>query len=298
MSELRWRIPPEGDPGALRLALAQIALATIVAALILLVAAPREIVGIGLLALLPVAVFMAYGQWYRYRQKLAGPDNTWIDAAGVHWLNPRGKTHSLPRSEVVAFRIGPDDDTLRPVPALTLLLSESRESQPLELHAPATPNVVRRLLVEQWRIAERPRSNRRDADYDLAIDVYSECHEEFQEWHLEGTAAALDELLKIVAEAAQLPLSPPGVKPLRRIVLARRRESARLAIEHDRQPRIGHDTIAGPAEMLAELAQLGRSGLANAQSLSNADRKFDLVLGRGNVWTFHLHVRELTSAPR
>jgi hypothetical protein len=298
VSEIRWRIPPEGDPGALRLAVAQIALATIVAALILLVAAPREIVGIGLVALVPVAVFMAYRQWFRYRQKLAGPDNTWIDDEGIHWHDRRGTTQTLPRSEVVAFRIGPDDDTLRPVPALTLHLSGNRESQPLELHDPATPAAVRRLFVEAWQISERPGGNGRDADYDLAIDVYSECHEEFQEWHLEGTAAALDELFKVVANAAELPLSPPGVKPLRRMVLARRREASRLAIEHDRQPRIGHDTIAGPAEMLAELARIGNGALADVQSDSKADRKFDLVLCRGNVWTFHLHVRELAAPAR
>jgi hypothetical protein len=291
MSELRWRIPPEGDPGVLRIALAQIALATIVAALILLVAAPREIVGIGLVALLPVAVFMAYRKWFRYRQKLAGPENTWLDDAGIHWLDSGGKTQSLPRNEVVAFRIGPDDDTLRPVPALTLVLSASRESQPLELHPPATPDVVRRQLLDRWRITERPEINR-DTEYDLAIDVYSECHDEFQEWHLEGTAAALAELFQFIDEAARLPLSPPGVKPARRVVLSRRREPARLSIEHDRQSRLGQDTIAGPAEVLGELARLGRDAVANSPSGAPADGKFDLALGRGNVWTFHLHVRE------
>jgi hypothetical protein len=275
----------------LRVALAQIALATIVAALILLVAAPREVVGIGLVALVPLAVFMAYRQWFRYRQKLAGPDNTWIDERGVHWLDPHGREHTLPRSEVVAFRVAPDEDTLRPVPALALELTGGRQSQPLELHPPATPDVVRRLLVDQWRIGERPADHDNQATYDLAVDVYSECHDEFQEWHWEGTAQALAELFSVLDESAHAPLAPPGVKPTRRIVLARRREASRISIEHDRQPRLGAGTIAGPAATLQELARLGRAALADVPAAATADRKLDLVLGRGNVWTFHLHVR-------
>jgi len=180
------------------------------------------------------------------------------------------------------------------VPALTLYLSAGQESQPLELHEPATPSEVRRLLEQQWGLDERPAAGSADAaSYDLAIDVYSECHDEFQEWHLEGTAAALAELFDAVAEVAGLPLSPLGVKAARRVILARRREPSRVSIEHDRHTRLGRDSIVGTGEVLAELAMHGRTALTqDLAGRTEADLKRDLFLGKGNVWTFHLHVRK------
>ena len=273
----------------LRLRLAQTGLATVVCALILLLAAPRDVLGIGLVALLPVAVFMAFRQWSRYQQSLAGPDNTWLDDAGVHWLDAAGNQQSLPRGEIRGFRIAVEEDTLRPVDALTLYLSDSRESQPLELHPPATADDVRRLLVQEWQIEEQPAAAAAPG-YDRAIEIYSECHDEFQEWHLEGTRAALAELFDAIAEVAELPLAPVGVKPTRRVILARRREPSRLSIVHDRHARIGHDTIAGSDELLRGLAVQGRSAMSDV-STGNDEAKFDFILGRANVWTFHLHVR-------
>jgi hypothetical protein len=289
VSTLRWRIPPEGDPRVLRLKLAQTGLATVVCALILLLAAPRDVLGIGLAALLPVAVFMAFRQWSRYQQSLAGPDNTWLDDAGVHWLDAAGNQQSLPREEARGFRIAVEEDTLRAVEALTLYLSDSRESQPLELHPPATAEGVRRLLIQQWQIEEQPAAAAAPG-YDRAIDIYSECHNEFQEWHLEGTRAALGEFFDAIAEVADLPLSPMGIKPTRRVILARRRTATRLSIEHDRHVRFGHDTIAGPDELLRKLAAQSRSAMA-ALPQREGDAKFDFVLERHNTWTFHLHVQ-------
>src|SRR4029453_4894819 len=83
---LRGRIPPEGAPRILRLKLTQTALATVVCMLALLVAAPREALGIGLVGLVPVSIGIAYWQWRRYWRSLEGPANPWLDAAGVHWL--------------------------------------------------------------------------------------------------------------------------------------------------------------------------------------------------------------------
>jgi hypothetical protein len=289
---LRWRIPTQGDPHALRLAMAQIALAAVVCALILMVAAPREILGPALMAVVPVAVFMAYRKWRSYQRSLAGPDNVWLDEAGVHWLDAAGGEHVLARAELLGFRVAVEEDTLRPVPALTLHLAGGLESQPLELHPPAAAENVRQLLAGQWGLAERPEGRGSgDPGYDLAIDLYSECHDEFQEWHLEGTGAALAELLDVLAEVARLPPSPAGVKPPRRVVLARRREASRLSIEHDRRPRVGQETIAGPAELLTTLAAQGRDALASAATGAKNDLKFDLVIAKGNRWTFHLHVR-------
>ncbi|MCI0357862.1 MAG: hypothetical protein L0211_05160 [Planctomycetaceae bacterium] len=292
---LRWRIPPEGDPRQLRLKLAQTGLAAFVCALILLVTAPPEVLGFGLVTLIPLTVGLAFWQWRRYRRSLDGPDNTWLDDAGLHWLDATGRQQSLPRTDVTAYRIAIEEDTLRPVPALTFELRGGQESQPLELHEPATPEEVRRWLADQWQVGERAAAGPAGgAAYDLAIDVYSECHDEFQEWHLEGNAAALGELFDVVAEVAQLPLSPPGVKPARRVILARRRETSRLAIEHDRHTHLGRDTICGTSEVLEQLAAHGRTALnEDLATPGDADSRRDLVLGKGNVWTFHLHVREV-----
>ena len=291
---LRWRIPPEGDPRMLRLGLAQTALASVVCLLALLVAAPREALGLGLVGLAPVSLFIAYWQWRRYRRSLAGPDNTWLDAAGLHWIDASGNEQLLARGQVTGYRIAVEEDTLRPVPALTLHLAGGRESQPLELHEPASPNLVRRWLSDVWQLQERAAASGGPADYDQAIDVYSECHDEFQEWHLEGTPAALAEFFDAVAEVAALPLSPHGVKPPRRVILARRREPSRVSIEHDRTTRLGHDTICGTSDVLTDLAAHGRTALTKdlPAAAATADLKRDLVLGKSNVWTFHLHVRE------
>jgi hypothetical protein len=292
---LRWRIPPEGDPRILRLKLAQTGLATVVCLLALLVAAPRAALGLGLAGLLPMSVGVAYWQWRRYRRTLEGPPNTWLDAAGLHWRDAGDREQTLARSEITGFRVAMEEDTLRPVPALTLYLSGGRESQPLELHEPATPEGVRRWLAEAWQLAERGASGAAaEAAYDQAIDVYSECHDEFQEWHLEGTAAALAEFFAVVSEVAELPLAPAGVKPARRVILARRRHQSRMAIERDRTTRIGHDVICGTTDVLNDLAAHGRTalGVDLPPGAATADLKRDLVLGKGNVWTFHLHVRQ------
>lgn len=290
--ELRWRIPPDGDPRILRVQLAQVGLASVVCVLILLVTASREALAWGLVLLVPVAAFMAYRQWHKYQQTLVGPDNTWIDGDGIHWLDPAGNEQGLSRMEIVGFAIGRDNETLRPVPALTLLLTGDRESQPLELHAPADEAAVRAMLADRWQLNERPSGKESDAAYDVAVDVYSECHDEFQEWHFEGTTAALAELFAVVGEVAMLPLASPGVKPTRRIVLARRREPSRMAIMHARHARIDVDAIGGPAELLAMLAAQGRETLgALAADTAKADLKFDLVVTRSSKWTFHLHVR-------
>src|SRR5437773_6368521 len=97
MSEplLSWRVPTTGDPRLLRVALAQVGLASVVAALVLLVAMPREWLVPGLLGLIPLAVFMALWRWSAYRRSLAGEDNVWIDDDGVHWIGAAGEQNSF-----------------------------------------------------------------------------------------------------------------------------------------------------------------------------------------------------------
>jgi hypothetical protein len=91
---------------------------------------------------------------------------------------------------------------------------------------------------------------------------------------------------------AELPLAPLGVKPARQVILARRRAMSRVAIEHDRHTHFRRDTISGTSDVLVELAQHGRTALTqDLTAPGDADLRRDLVLGKGNVWTFHLHVR-------
>ena len=291
MAQLSWRIPTRGDPRWLRFGLAQVGLATVVAALVLFAAAPRAWLGWALAGLIPLAVFMAYRRWLAYQRSLAGPDNVRIDTAGLHWLDARGQEQSIGRQSVLAFRVGREEDTLRPVPALTLHLAGGFESQPLELHPPATPDAVRDLLGRQWRLAERPAPAGGSLDYDRAIDVYSECHDDFQEWHWEGTREQLTEFFAAVRSAAeQLPPPPLGAKPAQRIILARRREPLRLRVAHATMPHFDFDLLSAPAATLTSIAAAAEQRLAGAGTPS--DHKFDVPLGPNDIWTFHLHVRE------
>src|SRR4051812_1200993 len=125
---LSWRVPTLGDPRLLRVALAQIGLASVVAALVLMVVMPQEWLAPGLLGLIPLAIFMAYWRWSAYRRSLAGDDNVWIDDAGLHWLGAAGEENTFRRDDITGFHIGRHVDTLRPVPSLTLHLAGGFES--------------------------------------------------------------------------------------------------------------------------------------------------------------------------
>jgi hypothetical protein len=289
-ASLSWRIPTSGDPRLLRLALAQVGLATIVAAMVLLVAAPRDWQAPALAGLIPLAVFMAFWRWSAYRRSLAGEENVWIDAAGVHWLDSDGQQRTFLRSKVVGFAIGPDEDTLRPVPALTLDLAGGFESQPIELHPPATAELVREVLHGAWNVAERDNSSwKTTADYDVAFYVYSECHEDFQEWHWEGTRDELSRFFALFSTVPdELPLAPAGAKPRTRLVLASRRQPVRLHLARTSAARVESELIAAPAGILRGIFASAVAALATGGTPS--DVSFDVVLGPKNVWTFHLHV--------
>lgn len=286
---LSWRIPTTGDPRQLKLALAQVGLATIVAASVLLVAAPRPWLAPALVGLVPLAVFVAYRRWQRFQRSLVGPANVWIDATGIHWLDAVGNEQLFARDAVTGFRVGIEADTLRAVPALTLYLPGGFESQPLELYPPATSESVRELL-QTWDIAQR---EPRDADrgYDHAADVYSECHDELREWHWEGTKAALAEFFDSLRVAAdELPAPPAGAKPAQRIILCRRREPTRLRLAHATSAHFEHDLLAAPAAVLQEITAQAAATLAKAAIPSDAT--FDVRVGEKDTWTFHLHVRD------
>ncbi|MDX1948828.1 MAG: hypothetical protein SFU86_25800 [Pirellulaceae bacterium] len=292
MSKLAWRIPT-GPPGpSLRLGIAQIALATVVAALVLVVAAPRAWLGPALIGLAPLAVFVAYRKWLAHQQGVAGPDNVWIDETGVHWLDDASGEQLFARAQVLGFRIGPDPDTLREVPALTLHLAGGFRSQPIELHPPAKPDQVRLVLAGEWGLHESSvPDDPGKLQYDVAVDVYSECHDDYQEWHIEGSAAALRELFAAIAQAARdLPLAPTGARPARRVVLCRRRHPLELRVARLPAPFCGDDRLGGPAEWLADLCRSAEEALAPLKT--GDDGKFNLVVGPHDTWTWHLHIRD------
>jgi hypothetical protein len=285
---LSWRIPTAGDPRLLRLALAQIGLASVVAGLVLATTMPAEWLAPALAGLVPLAIFMAYRRWKRYQDSMAGEDNVRLDETGLRWLHGSGQEQSFRRDDVTSFHIGASRETLRPVPALTLHLKGGFESQPIELHPPATTDAVRAALSDQWRIPESEPA--RENSYDVRVEVFSECHSEFQEWHWEGTRDELARFFKLIATAAhELPPPPPGAKPAKRIILANRRHPTRVTIAHSPAAHFDEDHIAAPASVLAQIAASARDVLGKADE---HDPKFDVELGPRNRWTFHLHVRE------
>ncbi len=291
MSSLSWRVPASADPSLLRLGLAQIGLATVVAALVLFVAVPREWLAPALLGLIPLAVIMAFRRWVAYRRSFLGAHNVRLDDAGLHWLDATGHENTFARADVLGFHIARHHDTLRAVPALTLHLAGGFESQPIELHPPATDDAIRQLLVESWRLAELNEVEAaQTADYDAAVSIYGECHEEFQEWHWEGTKEELSRLFALFAVAAdELPLPPPGAKPAARVVLLSRRQPTRLRLAHSPVSHFESATLAAPGILLREISSRAVAALAPAASTS--DLKFDVPLGPKNIWTFHVHVR-------
>jgi len=286
---LLWRVPTHGDPRLLRLALAQVGLGTIVAALVLLVAAPRDWLAPALVGLIPLAAIMAFRRWRAYQRALVGQDNVCIDATGVHWLERDGQERAFSRSDVLGFAIGRDEDTLRPVQSLTLDLAGGFESQPIELHPPATAEAVREVLREKWNVVERESGSRKSAaDYDVAFYVYIECHEDFQEWHWEGTRDELSRFFDAVAVAAEdLPEAPVGAMAAKRIILASRREPTRLRIARAPSVRLTSDEIAAPADVLKRIAALGTDALGDSNA---TEAKFEVLISERNRWTFHLHL--------
>lgn len=286
--KLSWRIPTSGDPRLLRLGLAQVGLASIVAGLVLAVTLPSEWLAPALGGLIPLAVFMAYRRWKRYQDSMLGDDNVWLDDDGLHWLDDQGRQKSLRRSQVVSYQIAASSETMRPVPALTFLLKGGFESQPIELHPPATPAAVRDRLDRDWRLPTSPA--RPENDYDVRLEVFSECHPEFQEWHWEGTRSQLQEFFGVFAAAAQeLALPPLGAKPLRRVVLASRRHPLRIAIGPASLPHLEDTQIFVPP---AVLEQITASAIVLLdQESPGDDSKFTVELAPSNRWTFHLHIR-------
>lgn len=210
MSEpLAWRIPEGRARVSLRFALIQIALASVVVALLVLLLTPAEDHRGLLSATIAIALVLAAYQVWRDRREASGPANVWLDDAGLHWRDRSGAEQLLPRSLVRGFLIGHDEETRRDRRSLTLLLEGEFLSQPIELHDPANEGRVERWLAEEWSIAEAiaPKLPR----YPLAI--YSELDFQQQIWLLEGDRTELAALADLLLKAAQTSPPPLGARP-------------------------------------------------------------------------------------
>ena len=144
----------------------------------------------------------------------------------------------------------------------------------------------------RFRNATKTTSRQARAAYDLAVSVYGECHEEFQEWHWEGTR---DELTRLFAEFTSVaddlvPSSLPGLKPRSRVISLTRREPSRLHIAYAHLAYVEPATIAAPGMILREITSHTTQALSKLDG-SSGDTKFDIALRPNNVWTFHLHVQ-------
>ena len=151
-ARLTWHVP-DGRQLTMRAGLLRILFAGLVTVGFVLILGG----GIGSAALAAVAALVVLaGYWFYVHRRDASQakENVWLDVSGLHWRDASGSEAGLPRDQVEGFRIGLDADTMRALPALTLLLVGGFESQPIELHAPATPQQVRSFLTDQWRIAE------------------------------------------------------------------------------------------------------------------------------------------------
>jgi hypothetical protein len=164
------------------------------------------------------------------------------------------------------------------------------ESQPFELHEPASPAAVRACLARQWQIGEeQPLAGQEGKlPYDRAIDLYSECHSENYQWHFDGERAAIEDLCDLLEQVpTRFPLPPTGAKPRGSVLLARRGHPSYIRLEHAPQRRIDLDLISGPADFLTQLAADIREQIPP----TGADSQFDVPLAGREKWTLHLHAR-------
>lgn len=151
---LSWRIPSESDSLSLRARLVRTLLAGTICLALLFLLGTREQWWLGLAASIPIAVLAALVVWRLSQRRRALENNVWLDNAGLHWGDGSSNNGAIGRAQAEGFRIGLDAETVRAIPALTLILAGGFESQPVELHAPATPAGIRQLLTDGWGLRE------------------------------------------------------------------------------------------------------------------------------------------------
>jgi hypothetical protein len=293
-TELSWRIPVEADPQVVRVRMLRVALAALVCGGVLLLLAPPEMRTPGLLTIM----LLATGLWiYHWRSSLPprdAEDNARLDDAGFHWIDGGGGRHQFDRREIAGFHIAVEADTLRDVPALTLHLAGGFESQPIELHAPATAPRVREFLIERLGISERTSGSQPHEDHDAGVvdapinNLDVESCEQQRTWHFTGPKSSLLALCDHIEQASRtLKLAPAGAKPqVRRIGT----EEAHLTVQLGRNAWTDGQTLCGPAEHLLDIAAHIRKQLSTAGE--NADVEVPTSPDAKQAWTLHFHVAE------
>jgi hypothetical protein len=214
--ELSWRIPEEDESQRYRIGTLQVVVATLFFGAIVVGLAPRAMILPSLTAMLAVAVFLLWRNWRKRGPGRPRPDNVRIDQRGVAWRDESGSEHLLERERIEAFRVAEDADTLRQVPALLLSLSGGFESQPIELHEPATPESVRRVLGSGWQVRELPANEVAAREEAATIrGVEFSAHLEDGVWEFRGSREAQLAVCDRLAEIGEkLPAFPKGARPL------------------------------------------------------------------------------------
>ncbi len=157
--ELNWHIPMDDARRTWRLRWLRILIAALLYLATLWLFASRDMRLPGLAALVPMIAILLFFSWKASRRSGRDDDNMRLSKVGLSWKHPHGGTGEFRCENIRGFRIGLDPDTLRAVPALTLLLTGGFESQPIELYEPASPDRVRRYLSDTLGLAERPASD-------------------------------------------------------------------------------------------------------------------------------------------
>ena len=153
--ELSWRIPADngGSNPRARLLVSILLLAVIYIGILWIFSA--KAVGLpGLAAVIPLIAFMLFLAWRASLKVQLEGNNIRLSQSGLSWNDGNGASGQLPMEKIKGFRIGLDPDTIRAIPALTLILVSGFESQPVELHAPATPRTIREFLSSRLGIVE------------------------------------------------------------------------------------------------------------------------------------------------
>lgn len=154
-NRLAWRIPSDLSARwrirTLRVLVAG-AIAIAVGMVLSSAASSWALLVVGAVVVAGTALLLAR-RWRRKAAQREQEDNVWLDDSGLHWRDGDAEG-TLPREQVEGFRLGLDPDTVRAIPALTLILVGGFESQPVELHWPATTVEVREFLTRRWSLKE------------------------------------------------------------------------------------------------------------------------------------------------
>ena len=271
---LSWHVPTSLRP-TLRFELTRVACVTCVFGAILFVMSDpeRSLTNLGWVILCGLGL----AGWRTLLSQRRGPEpeNVWLDAVGLHWINLRQEARVIHRDAITGYWIGHDEQTRFAVPSLTLLLREGFLSQPIELHAPAAAEQVIDWLDRHWQI---PRLRELPVPEVISIPLRVDYDEDRQIWRFLGSRVLLEELLEAwrsIAEQHALP--PVGARPKRIDFAAELGEWSMLISP---QLWIEDSTIAIDPERLRSIATQWRESLAAKQ----ATRTTPLECDSGHRW--------------